>query len=307
MVYLLAVTLVAVRGTPRAAVLTSILSVAIFDFVFVPPSGTFAVSDVQYLFTFAVMLLVGILISTLKVRLGEQATARQEAALKIQMEQTRSNLLSSVSHDLRTPLASIEGSAGALLAQPGMSEQSLQLATTIQQESQRMAKLIQNLLDMTRVRGAVDLRLDWHGLDELLSNAILRTEPLFETPVRIQAIGEIPIVRVDGVLMEQVFVNLLENAATHAGRNSAVKVTVENLGERVSIRFTDTGPGLAPGAESQVFDRWVSSPRGGLGLGLAICQAAVEAHGGKIEATNRSTGGALFSIDLPLAKEGFRA
>ena len=150
MVYLLGVAYVASRCTPRAAVLASFLGVALFDFCFVHPSGTFAVADVQYFFTFGVMLVVSLLISTLTVKLREQSIARNDAAFRVQVEKMRGDLLSAVSHDLRTPLASIEGSAGALLRQSELSEQSKQLASTIQDESVRMARLIRNLLDMTR-------------------------------------------------------------------------------------------------------------------------------------------------------------
>lgn len=300
MVYLLGVTIVALRGTPRAAVIASLLSVATFDFVFVPPSGTFAVSDVEYLFTLAVMLSVGLLISGLRIQLVERVEAWRTEALRAERESVRGDLLSAVSHDLRTPLSSIEGSADALLAQHGISHQSAQLATTIREEAQRMAKLIENLLDMTRVRGRLDLRLDWHGLDELLTNAILRTESQFQTPVRIQHVGNVPILRVDGVLLEQVFVNILENASHHAGRSSLVKITTECREKTCMITFTDTGPGFTAGTEEHVFERWFGSSKGGFGLGLAICQSAVEAHGGKVEAGNRPTGGAFVRISLPM-------
>ena len=109
MVYLLGVAYVSSRCKPKAAMLASLLSVAAFDFCFVPPSGTFAVHDLEYLFTFAVMLLVSLLISTLTVRLRSAVAARHRAALSAEVEKMRGDLLSSVSHDLRTPLASIEG------------------------------------------------------------------------------------------------------------------------------------------------------------------------------------------------------
>lgn len=303
MIYLLGVTYVASHSTPRAAVFASLLGVATFDFCFVPPSGTLAVADVEYVFTFAVMLAVSLLISTLTARLREQSKARTDAALHIQVEQMRSDLLSGVSHDLRTPLASIEGSAGALLQQPELAEQSRQLATTIQDESIRMARLIRNLLDMTRVQGKIDLDLDWYGVDELVANAILRTEGLFENPVSVLAPAEAPLLRVDGVLIEQVFVNLLENAARHAGRSAQVVIEVVASNKRVMVAVTDDGPGIDPAMQSRLFERFQGTSGAGTGLGLAICRAAVEAHGGTITASNPKQGGARFTIDLPLGEE----
>lgn len=300
MVYLLGVAYVASRSTPRAGFLASLLSVALFDFCFVHPSGSFAVADVQYLFTFAVMLTVSLLISTLTVKLREQSIARHDAAFRMQVEKMRGDLLSAVSHDLRTPLASIEGSAGALLNQPELSEQSAQLASTIQEESVRMARLIRNLLDMTRVQGAIDLDLDWYGLDELAANAILRTEGMFESPVRLKVHPETPLVRIDGVLMEQVFVNLLENAARYAGKEAQVEVEILRGTEGVEIMVSDDGPGFMAGSEGLIFERFQGSKVDGFGLGLAICRAAVEAHGGQIAAFNRSRGGAQFRIVLPV-------
>ena len=299
MVYLLGVTYVASRCTPPAAVLASILGVAVFDFAFVPPSGTFAVADVEYVFTFMVMLGVSLLISTLTVRLREQSQARADVALNMEVEQMRGDLLSAVSHDLRTPLASIEGSAGALLQQGELSEQSRQLAGTIQEESVRMARLIRNLLDMTRVQGVIDLDLDWYGIDELVANAILRTEAMFDHPVQLHVQPDSPLARVDGVLLEQVFVNLLENAARYAGRSSQVVVTIRGRKGAIEVVVSDNGPGLVAGSEERVFDRFEGSQRTGFGLGLAICRAAIEAHGGKIAASNLSSGGAQFTIELP--------
>lgn len=307
MVYLLGVTYVASRCSPRPAVFASFLGVASFNFFFIHPTLTFVVSDVQYIFTFAVMLGVSLLISTLTVRLREQSKARGDASYKAQIEKSRGDLLSAVSHDLRTPLASIEGSAGALLQKPELSDQSRQLAGTIQEESMRMARLIRNLLDMTRVQGTIDLELDWYGLDELVANAILRTDSMFEHPVRLRIDTEAPLARVDGVLMEQVFVNLLENAARHAGASADVEVEISICEGMLRVAVQDNGSGIAPEMRQRVFERFQGTRKGGFGLGLAICRAAVEAHGGRIWVESSPTGGARFVIELPKAAEEVHA
>lgn len=304
MVYLLGITYVAARTKPRPAILASFLSVAAFDFCFVHPSGTFAVADIQYVFTFGVMLVVSLLISTLTVRLREQSQAHSEAAFSARVEQLRSDLLSTVSHDLRTPLASIEGSADALLAQPELTDESRGLASTIQDQSLRMARLIRNLLDMTRVQGQIDLDLDWQSLDELAANAILRTANLFDRPVALVAPPDLPPVRVDGVLIEQVLVNFLENAARHAGREAEVSIILSQEGDEIVARVSDDGPGISPGMEERIFERFQGTKGAGAGLGLAICRAAIVAHAGRIAAKNRPTGGAEFMFALPRCEVG---
>ncbi len=302
MVYLLGVTYVASRETRRASVLASVLGVASFDFFYVPPGGTLAVADVEYLFTMAVLLTVSLLISTLTIRLKEQSDARHREALRAELERTRSDLLSSVSHDLRTPLAAIEGSSSVLMAQQELTERNRELARTIHDESLRMSRMIRDLLDMTRMQGHLELDFDWNGLDELAANAILRTEQLFDHPVDLVTHGSDLVAWVDGLLIEQVLVNLLENASKHAGRGVHVTVTITAGPTRYTIEVADEGPGLEPGSEAKVFDRFFKSGPSGFGLGLAICRAAAEAHGGTVTAGNRPQG-ASFVLELPKWEE----
>lgn len=300
MVYLLGVAYVASRCPPGPSILASFLGVLVFDFVFVHPSGTLAVSDVEYVFTFLVMLAVSLLISTLTLRLREQSRARAGATLRAEVEQMRGDLLSAVSHDLRTPLASIEGSAEALLQQPELTDQSRDLALTIQEESTRMGRLVRNLLDMTRVQGRIDLDLDWYAIEELIANAIARTSSLFDRHPKLMVGSDVPLVRVDGVLIEQAMVNLLENAARHAGRSCQVSIGLNATSTSVIVEVGDDGPGLPPGSEGRIFERFEGTDAQGFGLGLAISRAAVEAHGGTIRASNKAEGGAQFTICLPV-------
>jgi len=301
MVYLLGVAYVATRAKPGAAILASLLGVVAFDFCFVPPQWTLAVAHVEYVFTFAVMLVVGILISTLTAQLKERAKESDEAVIRAEVEAMRGDLLSSVSHDLRTPLSAIEGSADALLRQHGLNDQVRSLATNIQEESGRMSQLIGNLLDMTRVAGKVDLDIDWHSLEDIAANAISRTEGQLASPITLTVDPKSKLVRVDGVLMEQAFVNILENAARHAGRNALIELRIEQDCDSVRIAFVDNGPGLPQGIEDKIFERFQGGPSKGVGLGLAICRAIVEAHGGMISASNSEDGGARFVVTLPLS------
>jgi two-component system sensor histidine kinase KdpD len=458
MIFLLGVAYIAARYGRGPAIAASVASVLVFDFFFVPPYWSFAVSDAQYILTFAVMFIIGFVISTLTARIRDQLQAAQqverrtaalfrltkqlsevaglefligmagqqlkeifggevvlftrdgtgrlelrfgqdtsvarhevnavvarwvadhdhaagagtdtlpnatalfvpligsqrtvgavgvrpndperlvdpeqrrlletcaslialslerdqsvleahEARLHVQTEQLRNSLLSSVSHDLRTPLAAIAGATSSLLEAPPdqTPEARRELLHTILDESRRLGRLVDNLLDMTRLTsGTVALNKQWHVLEEIVGSALgrLRRE-LEHHVVRVDIPGDIPLLSLDGVLMEQVFFNLLENAARYTPAGSAIEIAARASEKRVEIRVADTGPGLPSGTESRVFEKFfrgstvTDDGRRGAGLGLAICQAIIEAHGGRISARNRPAGGAEFIISLP--------
>ena len=232
---------------------------------------------------------------------AELAEESEAANLRAETERLRGSLLSSVSHDLRTPLASIEGAATGLLSQPDLGERGKELAKTIAEESERMSRLVRNLLDMTRVEGgSVELNLDWQSIEELVGAAILRTESFFSRPVQTNISPELPPLKLDAVLMEQVFVNLLENASRYAGREAQVTVGARQANGHVQITVSDNGPGIPPGGEERIFDKFQRGSTQGFGLGLSICRAIMQAHGGSILARNRADGGAEFVLRLPV-------
>jgi two-component system sensor histidine kinase KdpD len=458
MVYLLGTVLVAPRLSRPFTILTSILSVASFDFFFVPPYFTFAVSDVRYFVTFAVMLVVAIVVSSLTVRIRQQADAArkreqrtaalydlsrelastrgeesllqaavrhisevfgcqvavlrpgptggivpkaahpvpfeidtneggvsqwvyehrqmaglgtetlpgakalyvpliasqgivgvlgvkppdthafadpeqlhlletfanqaalaieraqlaeeaQQAQVRAEAERLRNALLSSVSHDLRTPLATIMGSASSLLEngthfQRGTWQDMLQ---SIVDEAERLNRLVSNLLDMTRLEsGALAVKKEWHPLEEVIGAALARMEKrLGDRPMAIRVPADLPLVRIDGVLIEQVLINLLDNGLKYTPVGRGIDISASASDAAVLVEVADRGPGFAPGEEERVFDKFYrgqTAESRGVGLGLAICRAIVEAHGGKIWAENRPGGGAAFRFTLP-AKE----
>jgi two-component system sensor histidine kinase KdpD len=240
-------------------------------------------------------------------RLAEEA---KTAAVRATTEELRSSLLSAVSHDLRTPLATITGAA-TLLRDPGAavpaSERS-ELLESICDESARLERLVQNLLDMTRIQsGAIELKRDWLPLDEVIGVALSRVERALEgRAVSVELGPDLPLVSVDPLLVEQALVNLLENAAKHTPTGTPVDVHAHVEDGAVVIEVGDRGPGLAPGDESRIFEKFQRGTRGGepgAGLGLAICRGIVTAHGGRIYAENRPGGGALFRIVLPTGDE----
>ena len=455
MVYLLGVVVVATRAGRVPTALASVLSVAVFDFFFVPPYLSFAVADTEHLITFTVMLIVALVISGLTVRIRAQAdrardrerriaalyalsrdlattrdveglldTASQHIAdvfpghlavllpgedgrvtprrmhptefsmddselavahwvyqhrqlaglgtatlpgaralylplvgsrgavgvlgmspadahalespeqlhqletfanqmalaieraqvsedarraeVRAEAERLRNSLLSSVSHDLRTPLASITGAASSLLEsgdQLGDATRK-ELLSSIHQEAERLDRLVNNLLEMTRLEAGVVIRKEWQPLESVLGAALKRLEErLRDREVHIDLPGDLPLVPFDAVLVEQVLINVLENAAKYTPAGSAIDISAATVGGAVRVDIADHGPGFATGEEERVFDKFYRSPGAkgrGVGLGLAISRAIIEAHGGKIWAEPRAAGGAVFHFALPI-------
>jgi len=458
MVYLLGVVFVATRYAAGPAVLASVLSVASFDFFFVPPYVTLAVADTQYLLTFAIMLTVALLISNLASRVrqqsetvrqrerrtstlyalsrdlaatpGAEAIARtathhvtditaaqcaillprpdgrlvpvapagsaftvdprddavarwvfehgqragvgtstlpgagalfvpvtgtrgtvavlgvradstagfspdqfhlldavasqtaaalerarlaeeaQRAQVDVETERLRNALLSSVSHDLRTPLAAITGAASTLIEDddglPAATRH--ELTEMIYEEAERLNRLVRNLLDMTRIQaGVVRVAREWHPVEELIGAALSRLEPrLRGRQVTTHLPDELPLVPLDGVLIEQVLVNLVENAIKYAPEG-VIEMSAWEEDSAVTVEVADRGPGIPPGEEERVFDKFhrveAQGHAGGVGLGLTVCRGIVTAHGGRIWAENRPGGGAAFRFTLPLGDE----
>ncbi len=316
MLFVLAIVIAATRYGRTPALVASALSVLAYDFCFVPPFFTFRVSDERHLLTFGAMFAVGLLISALTERLrrhererGELAAAAAGANLRARTEEMRSSLLSAVSHDLRTPLGAITGAATTLRdASHAVNEsQRAELVEAICDEAERMERLVVNLLEMTRLQaGALVVKKEWVPLEEILGSALNRLEKeLGRRPIHLDLQPQLPLWSVDPVLLEQVFVNLLDNAVKYTPPGSAVSISARVEGDRVMAEVRDEGPGLPPGSEQEVFEKFVrAGPREvrGAGLGLAICRGIVEAHGGLLVARNGPQGGAVFSLSLPLGE-----
>jgi two-component system sensor histidine kinase KdpD len=454
MVYLLGLVVVATRYGRGPSLVASILSVAALDFFFVPPVFTFAVSDVRYLFTFVVMLVVGLVTSSLAARIRTQAEAArlreqrtaalyalsrelastrgvdklltiamrhisevfrsqvvvllpgaggalvcadggqfvldanelgvgkwvhehhqpaglgtstlpgaaalylplqaprgpvgvlgirpadphsldspdqlhqletfanqtalaieraqladeaQQAQVRMETERLRNSLLSSVSHDLRTPLATITGAATTILENGAkLNDRTRQgLLESVRDEAERLNRLVQNLLEMTRLEsGALQLRKEWHPLEEVIGAALSRLgKELGDRRVETRVPPDLPLVPIDDVLVEQVLVNLLDNAVKYTPGGSPLRIMATSTGEAITVEVSDHGPGLPRGEEDKVFEKFYRGVPGGrgAGLGLAICQGIVKAHGGNIWAQNLPEGGVAFLFTLPLA------
>jgi len=240
-----------------------------------------------------------------RVRLRAEA---DEARHAVETERLRTDLLSSVSHDLRTPLASIAGSAGVLLAGGegvGRAEQQ-ELLETIQSESQRLSELVSNLLDLTRLdSGALQPRREWCPVEELVHGALDRlAAQLSDRHVQLELPREILQAHVDPVLIEQALVHLVENALKYSPSDSTIELRAGGSPGEVLIEVSDRGPGIPPGEEQRIFEKFVRLPDGkrasGSGLGLSVCRAILRAHGGSVLAENRLGGGATFRMRLPV-------
>jgi len=460
MLYLAGVVYVATRFGRGPSVLASLLSVAAFDFFFVPPPFSFAVSDVQYLVTFAVMLAVGLIVSTLTVNLRSEAKVSQHrarragvlytftrelgrmqsedemarvavkhigeefegqsvvllpdyqgrihyprsqslqhsfhgsdlavaqwvfdhgklagkgtdtlpgtegvyypmpgaagtlgvlallpinlrrvflpeqkrlidtfitqivqaleritltrdaqaATVKAETESLRNSLLSAISHDFRTPLASIVGASSSLIdGGTHLTDNArLELGKTIYEEARRMTKLANNLLDMARLEaGGVKLNRQWCPLEEIVGGVLTRLHArLAAHPVAIKLPSGLRLVHVDAVMIEQVLENLLENAIKYTPDGTPLEIGAEADAQEVAFWVADRGAGLPAGREDMLFEKFFRESKegaqSGVGLGLTICRAIVEAHGGTIRAENRPGGGAIFRFTIPVTAE----
>ncbi len=231
--------------------------------------------------------------------------AAETARMQMETEQMRSSLLSAVSHDLRTPLASITGAASTLRSQGDKlaPETRQDLLDSIADEAERLSRLVSNLLDMTRLQSGVELRRDLYPLEEIVGAALQRMErQLGGRQVTTSLPETLPLVYADDVLLGQLVLNLLENATKYTPEGTPIELVAESLSDSVVLEIRDHGPGLSPGEENRIFDKFYrgrSDAVRGAGLGLAICRAVIEAHEGTIEAFNGSGGGAVFRIRIP--------
>ena len=310
MVYLLAVVLVALRQSRGPALATAVLCVAAFDFTFVPPRGTFTVQDAQYLFTFAIMVIVALVIAHLVDSVRRQASGQARLAIEAETERIRSTLLASISHDLRTPLAVMAGAASTLKdsAQDLAPAERDALVQSIVEQSREMAEHVAKVLQMTRLEtGALKLDRDWTDVNDLASSVLRRLHDRLATHrVILEIAPGLPLVRVDAPLMEQALGNLLENAAKHTPPGTVVRLRAQKRDADLVVSVEDYGDGIPEKDVERVFakfHRGTAEPAaGGVGLGLSICRAIVRLHDGRAWAERIAGGGTAFRFSLPLSE-----
>jgi two-component system sensor histidine kinase KdpD len=308
MVYLLAVVVIALRFPRGPAIAASVLSVAAFDFLFVPPRGRFSVDDVQYLLTFAIMLAVALVISRLVASVRQRAAAQSALEIEAETERIRSALLASISHDLRTPLAIMAG-ASSSLAERGErlgEDERRALARSVFQQAREMSEHVAKVLQMTRLEsGAIIVDRDWAALSEIVGSALRRlSERMAAHRLIMELPDDLPLVRVDATLIEQALGNLLENCAKHTPAGTVVRVRAQLRTADILVTVEDYAGGLSDPELERVFAKFhrgsVEGSGTDIGLGLAICRSIVRLHGGQAWAERVPAGGTAFRFTLPL-------
>jgi len=238
----------------------------------------------------------------------------EEAKLASERERLYGTLLSSISHDLRTPLASILGSATTLLEPDTEYDEKTRtdLLNTIREEAERLNRFVGNILDSTKLEsGALKLNREWVELNDILGSALSRlTQALAPHDVKIDLAPGLPLLRLDFVLVEQVFINLLDNAAKYSPPESPIRIRARRRDDRVEVEIEDEGIGIPENDLKKIFDKFYRVERGdrqmaGSGLGLSICRGIIEEHGGRIDAVSPASNGkgTIFTIVLPVEKD----
>jgi two-component system sensor histidine kinase KdpD len=231
----------------------------------------------------------------------------QQALLHMESERLRNSLLSALSHDLRTPLAALVGLAESLaMTRPALSGEQLETAQAIVDEARRMGALVSNLLEMARIEsGEVKLRRQWQPFEEVVGSALKAAKSaLVRHRVEVKLARDLPLVEFDATLIERVLYNLIENACKYTPADTLITLEAEVRGDNLLVSVSDTGPGIPKGQEEVIFEKFTRGSREsstpGVGLGLAISRAIVDAHHGRISGQNLPNGGARFSFSLPL-------
>lgn len=294
-------------------VLSSVVSVLLFNFFFTEPRLTLHAYEKGYPFTIAIMLIVSIITVTLAIQNIRNIEEKERAALLAKNEQLRADLLRAISHDLRTPLTSISGNAANLLANDAKLDEEArhQIFLDIYDDSIWLINLVENLLSITRIEdGRMNLRLSTELVGEVIEEALRHTNrKSSDHTIRVDLPDELLLARMDARLIVQVLINLVDNAVKYTQNGSTIVVSARRREDGFAeISVADDGPGIAPEIQPHVFEMFytgehkVADSRRSLGLGLALCKAIVDAHGGTITLTDNPPHGCNFTFTVPLGE-----
>ncbi|BBB92328.1 MAG TPA: ATP-binding protein [Methylomusa anaerophila] len=238
------------------------------------------------------------------------AEAARETALLVESDRLRTALLNSISHELRTPLSGIIGSVSTLMEAGDLyNEQTRrELLETIQEGAVRMERVVANLLDTARLEsGMLQLKTDWCDIEDIVGAALRRIGDMAHQ-LTVEIPNDLDLIRADCILLEQVLVNLVDNAIKYSPPASAIAITAAQENGSMQVSVLDNGPGIPSEDLSRIFDKFyrIRQPKqmSGTGLGLSICKGIIEAHGGRIWAQNRSGGGTAFHFIIPVRGDG---
>lgn len=307
--YILAVALIA-RFTHGYihGIVASLVSVVCVNTIFTHPFWEFNMSITGYPLTFLSMLLVSLIISALTSQIKRQEQLRYE----MEAEKMRANLLRSVSHDLRTPLASILGASSVLMdADASANINRDEMLRQINREAKWLIRVMENLLSVTRFSGgSVSLKKDTEVMEEIVGSSIVkfrRNNPTIS--ISVTKPEEILLAPMDATLIEQVLLNLFENVVAHGENASHIEVTIARAGNHAVLSVEDDGVGFPDSLLKSVFDgramllRSQPDGRRNMGIGLSVCRSIIRAHGGDITASNRACGGGCVKFWLPCEEE----
>lgn len=309
MPYLMGIVWSALRFDRSRAILAVVLNVISFCLVYIRPISMQQPDDLDYILILVVFLVVAILINELSFKARRQAILLRDTEAQIDRERLKNTLLRSVSHDLRSPLSTIMGAASSLLDAGGHAvsdADARELALSICRESKRLDRQVANLLEMTSLEsGGLVINKEWYALDEILGNALTSLEgSLVGKDIDIHIPADLPLLYVDGLLIEKVFINLIENCVKYASAEK-YRIKVSKADGLAEVEVFNAGNPIQPGEEKRIFEKFYRSKSttgesDGAGLGLAICQSVLELHGGKIFAVSGLTEGVSIKFQLPL-------
>ena len=309
-VYILGVLIISIiTSSWMYSFLASVISVLAFNFLFTIPRFTLRAYDPSYPVTFGIMFLVALITGSLASRMKEYARESAQAAMQIEKEQLRADLLRSISHDLRTPLTSISGNASNLLSNENefSQETRMQIYGDIYDDSMWLIKLVENLLSVTRIEdGRMDLRMSAELMDEVIAEAMRHTDRNRDgRKIEVSSDEEFIFGKMDARLIVQVVINLVDNAVKYTPEGAQIRIHTGKKDGMVVVSVSDTGPGIPDEQKSKVFDMFYTGTnraadgRRSLGLGLGLCRSIIRAHGGEIWVSDNKPQGAVFTFTLP--------
>lgn len=290
-------------------VLASFISVIGINYIFTYPYYAFNFTLSGYPLTFLVMLAVSVAVGTLTTQIKQQEKLRAE----VEKEKMRGNLLRAVSHDIRTPLTSIVGGIDTILQSSEHLSPELQkeLLQNIREESHWLIRVVENLLSVTRVSGGTSIKKELEAGEEVLSSAALKFGRRYsDIQISVRAPEELLLIPMDAILIEQVLINLMENAIQHGKTTTCVELHLHCEDRFAVFEVADNGQGISKEAFAHLFQGYLSHAqtensdrKRNMGIGLSVCLSIVQAHGGTMEAENRANGGAIFRFTIPLEGE----
>ena len=286
--------------------LASFLGVFGVNWIFTYPYMQLNFTISGYPLTFLVMLAVSVVVSALTTQIKQQEKLRAEA----EKEKMRGNLLRAVSHDIRTPLTAIVGGIDAILenGEKLSPETRASLLENMRDESNWLIGVVENLLSVTRMSGASNIKKELEAGEEVLGAASMKFQRHYPaTRVEISAPDTLLMIPMDIILIEQVLINLMENAVQHGKTTTQISLRLTRSGSFALFEVSDDGQGIEPALLPRLFDGYltrdqesISDKRRNMGIGLSVCKSIVQAHGGEMRAANRPGGGAILQFTLPL-------